>query len=498
MAQRVRLPKIALVPLAAGLVLGIATVVAMHIHAHARQARLRQQAEATLGAIADAQAGAVVAWREALLAEATELLEDVPLARRVQRFLSDPGDEQARADLAGRLASLATRRGYRGVFLLDLQGALLMGGAEGNEPVGGPARELAAGAMRGHQVAMSDLYRQSQTGEPRLDLAVPILDPDARQGAPLGALVLRLDPRPALSERLKAPPGTWSSLQGTLFRREEGGLRALTEVPGAPGDALGSLWPLDDGRLPAALVASQAGGVVEGRGLDGAPALATLRLIPASPWCLVVQVRLDEVLAPLADCTWPALADMALIALALAATLAEFGAVAREAAARQREREKHQAEEESLRKAAAEAEKLAEERRRRIAELEEELKRLREAGEKLQGEHAIDLAILASIQEPVAVVDPGGRIERLNWACERLTGYTCDELRGKLLWATLVHPRARQAAQKLFAKILASKSPTRHKSTWVTRSGDKLPCEWVVTTVSDAQGNPKFVVYVRA
>jgi len=496
MAQRLRLPKMALVPVAVSLVVGIITLVGMHLHARAQQARLQRDAQVRLNSIADAQASAVLSWREARLAEATELLEDVPLARRVQSLLADQGDQEARRDLASRLASLAARRHYLGAFLLDLQGAPLLGGAERSEPLGAPAQELAGEAMRSHQALMSDLYREGQTGEPRLDLAVPILNPDARQAAPLGAVVLRIDPRPALHDLLKAPSGSWNSVQGILLRQEKGGLRVLNQVPGAPEGALSILLPRDDGRLPAVLTVSQAGGVIEGRGLDGAPGLATLRMIPASTWCLVTQVREDEVRAPLVACAWPTLADGALVALALAAVLAECLVVSREAAARARERQEHQAEEASLRKRAEAAEGLAQNRAAEIARLEEQSQSLRGAGEKLRQERAIDLAILAMLPERVTVLDSDGRIVRFNWGCERLTGYSFDEVKGKPLWETLVHPRAKAAAQKCFARALAGKGPAQHKSTWSTRSGDKVTTRWTVNSLADQHGH-KFVVYVQ-
>ncbi len=497
MAQRVRLLRVALVPVAVSLAVGVAFLVVMLLHSSAQEKQARRQAEAHLSAVADAQAQAVHGWRQAWLAEATEALEDVPLARRVQRFLADPNDGQARREVESRLVSLARRNRFHGAFLIDPQGVWVLGGAEGNEPLGQAAQELAAEAMRNHQVAMSDLYREPKTGEPRLDLAAPILDPEARQAAPLGALVLRVDPRPTLYESLQPGLGGWSTLQGILLRQEEGGLRVLNEPVGGPGVALNALLPRDDGRLPVALVVSHLGGVVAGQGLDGAPALATLRMIPASPWYLVVQVQAREALAPRCGCGWVLLAGAVLLALAVAATLAEFCLFVREARARASERNKVEEEQAALRKKLAEAEAQARELREKKAQLEQELQQRAAGQEQTRTEQAIDAAAVDLAELPVMALDSDGRIVRFNPACERLTGYSFDELRGKEPWALLVSTRGRAAAERAFAKIVAGQAPGPLRTTWRSRAGQNISIRWAARILRDAAGNPRHVVLVE-
>jgi len=497
MVQRVRLPRLALVPVAVSLVLGIATLVGMHLHVSAEERRLRREAEGALEALADAQAHAVAGWRDARLAEATEVLEDVPLARRVQRFLADRGDGQARADLESRLASLARRRRYQGAYLLDLDGALLLASAAGSEPEGSAAQGLAAEAMRSHQVVISDLYREARTGEPRLDLAAPILDPEARQGAPLGALVLRVDPQPTLYPLLQGQAGNWSSAQGILLRQEEGGLRVLNEPAGEPGVALNVLLPRDDGRLPVALVVSHLGGVVAGQGLDGTRALATLRLIPASPWYLVVEVHAREALVPCCDCAWALLAGAVLIALAVAATLAELWLFVREARARMSERQKHENEQAALRNKLAEAEAQAREQQEKLGRLERELQQRAATEEQMCADQAIDAAAVDMAEAALMALDGDGRIVRFNPACERLTGYSFDEVRGKEPWALLVSPRSRAAAERAFAKVVAGHDLGPLRTTWRSRAGQSIPIRWAARVLRDAAGNPTHVVLVE-
>lgn len=497
MAQRERLLRVALVPVAASLAVGVGFLVVILLHGSAQERQARRQAEAHLSAVADAQAGAVLAWRQARLAEATEALEDVPLARRVQRLLADPNDGLARREVESRLVSLAKRRRLLGAFLVDLQGVWVLGGAEGNEPLGQAAQELAAEAMRNRQVVMSDLYAEQKTGEPRLDLAAPILDPEARQVAPLGALVLRVDPRPTLYESLQPRLGSWSSLQGLLLRQEEGGLRVLNEPVGEPGAALNILLPRDDSRLPVALVVSHLGGVVAGQGLDGTPALATLRMIPASPWYLVVQVQAREALAPCCDCASALLAGAVLLAVAVAATLAELWLFVREARAGARERKAHEDEQAALRKKLADAEAQAQELRERLAQLEQELQQRAAAEEQMRAEQAIDAAAVYMAEAPMMALDGDGRIVRFNPACERLTGYSFDEVRGKAPWALWVSARGRAAAERAFARIVAGEASGPLRTTWRSRAGQSISIRWAARVLRDAAGNLTHVALVE-
>src|SRR5579863_1977735 len=77
-----------------------------------------------------------------------------------------------------------------------------------------------------------------------------------------------------------------------------------------------------------------------------------------------------------------------------------------------------------------------------------ELKRVEEA---LQEERNVVSAILHTVGALVVVLDPQGRIVRLNRTCEQLSGYCFAEVEGKLVWDLFAIPEDRERFKALFS-----------------------------------------------
>jgi PAS domain S-box-containing protein len=77
----------------------------------------------------------------------------------------------------------------------------------------------------------------------------------------------------------------------------------------------------------------------------------------------------------------------------------------------------------------------------------------------------------------IVVFDRRGRIVHFNRACQELTGYSEDEVKGKLAWEFLLVPKEIPGIKTAFKKLLAG-TPARHQNYWLTRDGNRRLISW--------------------
>lgn len=94
----------------------------------------------------------------------------------------------------------------------------------------------------------------------------------------------------------------------------------------------------------------------------------------------------------------------------------------------------------------------------------------------------------------VCVIDPEGRFLRFNRACERLSGYTFEEIRGRPLYEFLVPADEIEAVRTDLARLRAGEAPSPNTNSWVTRSGARRLISWLDVCFFDAAGSLTHVV----
>lgn len=103
-------------------------------------------------------------------------------------------------------------------------------------------------------------------------------------------------------------------------------------------------------------------------------------------------------------------------------------------------------------------------------------------------------AVLDILDALVLVLDREGRIVRFNRACERLTGYSFEEVRGRLLWDLLLVPEEMAAVKAVFRSLRAGQFPNRHENYWVDRDGGRHMVAWSNSALVDNQGEVQYVI----
>ena len=99
----------------------------------------------------------------------------------------------------------------------------------------------------------------------------------------------------------------------------------------------------------------------------------------------------------------------------------------------------------------------------------------------------------------VVVLDKHGCIVRFNQACEKLSGYTFDEVEGRYLWDILLPPEDDRNSPRNAAEPLAQNSNGmvgQHANFWLSKSGKRHLIEWSNTQLLDADGSMEFMVCV--
>jgi len=118
---------------------------------------------------------------------------------------------------------------------------------------------------------------------------------------------------------------------------------------------------------------------------------------------------------------------------------------------------------------------------------------LKQAQEALQKERNFMSAILDAAKDLLVVVfDREGRIIQFNRACQQLTGYSAEEVKGRRPWDFLLLPDEMRAVREIVKKVLGGTS-NQTEIHWVTKDGRRLLISWSSSAVMN-EGSVEFVI----
>jgi PAS domain S-box-containing protein len=103
-------------------------------------------------------------------------------------------------------------------------------------------------------------------------------------------------------------------------------------------------------------------------------------------------------------------------------------------------------------------------------------------------ERALYETIIETTRALIVVLDAEGRIVLFNPACERITGYRSEEVRGRAFWDFLLAPDERDPVKAVFNDLRAGRFPSEHRNYWVAKSGERRLIEWSNSAVTDDRG----------
>lgn len=285
------------------ILLGVVVLVSLGgwLVAHRETESARREAERQLSAVADLKVSQIVEWRAERMADAAVISRNPFNATRVKAFLSRNDPRDRGDDIRAWMDSIRHENSVLDVLLVDSGGSVRLTAGPSPADIGRHARGQLADVVRTGKTVLSDLHVAAGIAVPHLDLCIPLSGSASGAGGkdPFGAMLVRIDPNAFLFPLVKLWPVPSPTAETLLVRRDGDSVTFLNELRHRKGTILSLTFPLASERLPAAMAARGAGGVVRGIDYRGIPVLAAPRAIPDSPWFLVAKVDEEEVFSAL-------------------------------------------------------------------------------------------------------------------------------------------------------------------------------------------------------
>lgn len=118
----------------------------------------------------------------------------------------------------------------------------------------------------------------------------------------------------------------------------------------------------------------------------------------------------------------------------------------------------------------------------------------KQAEVQLQQERDFSQAVIDTVGSLVAVLDRKGAIVSFNRTCERVTGYSFAEVKGKVVWDFLIPYEERTATKAVFERLLRGQFHNQYENYWRGKNGCKNLISWSNTALYDAQGEIEFII----
>jgi len=114
----------------------------------------------------------------------------------------------------------------------------------------------------------------------------------------------------------------------------------------------------------------------------------------------------------------------------------------------------------------------------------------------LKRERDFSQRLLDTANALIIIVDADGRINLFNRKCEELTGYSKNEVIGRVFWEFLVPKRFVKLAKKVFSDLLADRLPSNFENPWVTKDGKERIIAWNSTNIKNDAGKVVCVIAI--
>ena len=113
----------------------------------------------------------------------------------------------------------------------------------------------------------------------------------------------------------------------------------------------------------------------------------------------------------------------------------------------------------------------------------------------LKTEREFVSTVLGTTSALVTVLDANGRIQLFNSACERLSGYSAEEMVGRFYtWDRLLLAGEMDGVRDHLSQLASGSSPARHEHHWVTRNRRQRLISWVNTILLNPDDSVRNII----
>ena len=115
----------------------------------------------------------------------------------------------------------------------------------------------------------------------------------------------------------------------------------------------------------------------------------------------------------------------------------------------------------------------------------------------LREQSSFSAAVMESSGALVLVTDMEGRIVAFNRACQIVSGFRLEEVKGKVIWETHLTPKEEiDPVRSVYRRLASGRAPIQHESSWTARNGSTRLISWNSAAILDATGHPFHVVRI--
>lgn len=105
-------------------------------------------------------------------------------------------------------------------------------------------------------------------------------------------------------------------------------------------------------------------------------------------------------------------------------------------------------------------------------------------------------SVLDLVESLVLTLDLEGHLLNLNRACQRVTGFSVQEVRGKPIWQVLLVPEEVDLVRGIVSTSAAGVRPCEFESTVLTKSGEHRRAVWAIKVLPGQGGRPGLLLMV--
>jgi PAS domain S-box-containing protein len=103
-------------------------------------------------------------------------------------------------------------------------------------------------------------------------------------------------------------------------------------------------------------------------------------------------------------------------------------------------------------------------------------------------------AILDTVAAAIVVLDPQGRIVRLNNACQSITGYSLEEVKGRYIWDLFAVPEELERFKANFKQLSRDQPAAHYQGSCAGKDGTRRLLAWSNSMLLDAEGNLEYII----
>jgi diguanylate cyclase (GGDEF)-like protein/PAS domain S-box-containing protein len=122
--------------------------------------------------------------------------------------------------------------------------------------------------------------------------------------------------------------------------------------------------------------------------------------------------------------------------------------------------------------------------------------KIHERSKELRKERDFHTALVNNSSSAVIVLNNKGEIITINHTVEKLTGYTKDELEGKLIWNILIDKSIKKEIKTVFNNLVVDDFPNEYENALISKTNASIPFEWSNSCILNEAGDIEYVISI--